>query len=344
MTNNAERLAEAIRVKSEIEGFLANLEKLKSEKAVDDEQYLTTRKDYYRRLGVATSEIARIKNEVKEQLSASEHSLELARKKLDSLDVKRKVGELSNAQYEAAERKMLLEIRKLEKEVEELNSLVNASSAADISTMGKRAATRASKPVPVARETPPVKAAVSGERIAPAKGPGLSRGKLMAIIGAAAVVVIAVVVVFLFLTGDKEKPSLPDKGPATVDIPVNITGATGIGSLQFELIYDSKLLSAVQVESGTLPVDSLFEYRIDAPGRVIVGMVYAKGISGDGSVAFITFQARGEIDESIPLHLENVTAHNASTMSQISATASSGSYSKDGASVPPVIVFSATDK
>lgn len=344
MGKEAKRLIEAFINKDKVESYLANLEKLKAERDIDDEQYLTTRKDYYRRLGTAASEIARIKNELKEQLAAGEHSLELARKKLSSLDVKRKVGELSEGQYQAAERKIRLEIHKLEKEVEDLNSLVNASSTADIAQTRKRAAARAPRPSAVTGEVPATKPVIPGKAMAPAKGPGLSRGKLMAIVGAAAVLVIAVVAVLLFLTGQKEKPSLPDKAPVTVDVPVNIMGAAGVGSLQFELVYDSNLLSAVGVESGDLPDNALFEYRIDAPGRVIVGMVCAKGISGDGSVAFVTFRPRGEINESVPLHLENISAHDASTMFQISATASSGSYSKDGASLPPAIVFSAVDK
>jgi len=342
MSNKEKRLVKAFINRDRIESYLANLEKLKSEKEIDDEQYLITRKDYYRRLGVATSEIARIKNEIKDQLADGEHSLELARKKLSSLDIKHKVGELSDVQYQAAEREARKEIQGLEKDVEQLNNLIGATSAADIPVIPKRSAPRAPKPAPVARETPQTRVPIPVERITPTRRGGLSRSKLIGIISVAAVVVIAVVAGVIFLMGDREEPALWGMETATFNIPINITGAPGIGSLQFELVYDPMQVSAVEVISGNLPDNALFEYRIDAPGRVIVGLVYAKGISGDGSVALVTFQPRDDINGSVPLQLENIIAYDASTMSQIAATASAGSYSKDGASVPPVLIFSAT--
>jgi hypothetical protein len=339
MADTIEKLYEAVRTKDQIEGFIDKLEKLRLENEIEDEPYLSTRKDYYRRLGIATSEIARLKNELKEQLAASEHSLELSRKEQASLEVKRKVGELSDAQYEAAERNVQSEIHRLEREVEELNRLINAGSSGDIRVAPEHPPTRVSRQSPAGREAPPVITAVSGEYIAPAKSRGLLRRKLPIIVAGVVVVVIAVVAGLLFLTGEKGGPSLTGTGLETFDIPVKITGAAGIGSLQFELIYDSNTMSPVQVKRGTLPEDALFDYCLDAPGRVVIGMVSAKGISGDTPVAFVTFTPAGGINQSIPLHLENINARDVSTMSQVPSTSFPGSCSGDGASVPPTIAF-----
>ena len=124
--------------------------------------------------------------------------------------------------------------------------------------------------------------------------------------------------------------------PTTVDIPVEVTGVEGIGSLHIELAYDASALTTVSVSAGDLAENALFEADVDTPGRVIIGIVDAMGITGSGPVAIITFEPAGPRATS-PLKLENVQAFNADSLIDILLSAEPGEFSADGATVPPTL-------
>ena len=178
MTKESKRLIEAFAVKDEIEGFLTNLEQLKADGSVTEEQYIATRQEYYRRLGLATSDIARIKNELKEQLEANQRHVEARRHELGNLEVKHRVGELSLERYQSSERKLRTDIQKLERYSEVLTVLIQASSAADIGAPArkpkvppaeigvpaKKPVAAAPEPLPPSKAAPPAKAAAPGKK------------------------------------------------------------------------------------------------------------------------------------------------------------------------------------
>jgi hypothetical protein len=338
MTKETKRLTEAFTAKEEIEGFLANLEQLKADGSVTEEQYIATRQEYYRRLGQATSDIARIKNELEEQLEANQRDVETRKHELGNLEVKHRVGELSVEKYQTSERKLRAEIKKLESHSELLTSLIQASSAADISAPArkpkvppaeigvpaKKPVAAAPEPLPPSKAAPPVKAAT------PARRGKLPRPRLLAIVGGAVVVIAIIAAAVLFMTG----------GVKEVKIPIEIQGAANVGSLHLELVYDRAALSAIRVENGTAVGDAMFEYSIDIPGEVVVGIVSSQGIKRDGSIAIVTFNVTGRAKTSIPLSLENVAAHDATTLAEIPTSASAGSLStKDGSFIAPTLLF-----
>jgi len=347
MGDIVERLAEAFKEKTVVEGFLAGLEDLRSQGEIDDEHYLGVRKDYHQRLVAAASEIAHLKNELKEQLAARERSLDLARKKLGILDVKRKVGEISESQYQAAEREAWREINGLEKEVEALSSLVDANSASDILRTEKSLPHRAEERTVPEQVAPPTSGAADEKPAARMLRWPLSRGRLLVMVGGVVVVVIAVVVGVSLAnrTGDLGETPLTNEGTvasATFDLPVNVMGADGIGSLQFELVYDSDFLTPVDVVKDSLPEDAIFEYRLDVPDRVLVGVVHANGISGDMSVVRVTFEPKGEIDQGTAIYVENVVAYDASSMTSVEAIAVEGNYTGEGVLRAPTISFTSS--
>ena len=99
-------------------------------------------------------------------------------------------------------------------------------------------------------------------------------------------------------------------------------------------------MSATAVKNGTAIGDALFEYNIDIPGDVVVGLVSSQGIKGDGSVAIVTFQVTGKAKSDTRLSLENVAAHDATTLDEIPTSASPGSFTaKDGSFTPPTLIF-----
>lgn len=125
--------------------------------------------------------------------------------------------------------------------------------------------------------------------------------------------------------------------PATVDIPVQLFDAEGIGSLHIELTYDASALTAVAVSPGDLAENALFEADSTTPGRVIIGIVDAMGITGSGTVATITFEPAGP-NASSTLKLENIQAFDADTLIDILLSADPGRFSAaHGTVIPPTL-------
>ena len=157
MAKETKRLIEVFAVKDEVESFLANLEKLKADGSITEEQYIATREEYYERLGAAASEIARIKNELKKQWEANKRDIETYRQELANLDVGHKVGELPLNKYQSSDRKLRATIEGLEANVTELNRLIAAKTSADIIAPAKRPGAAAPKLPPTAKKAAQVK-------------------------------------------------------------------------------------------------------------------------------------------------------------------------------------------
>lgn len=338
MEEETQRLVEAFVEKEQIEGYLANLEKLRADGSITEEQYSTTSKEYHRKLGAVVSEIAGIKNRLKENLKSNQCDTEARREEIRNLEVRQKVGELSPEEYRKSEQKLRAEIEKLEQYSDKLKLFIEADpSAATGSVPAKR-------PEVAAPEiTSPVEVAVSERTESPVRKVKSGRGRMLAIIGGVIGIIAVVIVAFVLLTsGDKGKSVLPSAGDEDIDVavPVNIRSAKDIGGLQFELLYDAGRLTAVEVESGTMVGDAILEYSIDVPGRIIVGIISNKAINGDGPVAVVAFMIKGEGETTVLLALETLAVYNESDMAEIPATASDGSYkAKDGSYVAPALVF-----
>ncbi len=96
-------------------------------------------------------------------------------------------------------------------------------------------------------------------------------------------------------------------GPATVEVPIEVQGASNLGSLQLELVYDPQALELQDVRAGQLARNALVDFNQDSPGRVRIGAVDASGISGDGAIIILFFLPIGQA-YAIPLTLEAVEA------------------------------------
>ncbi|MBN2462129.1 MAG: hypothetical protein JXB43_00845, partial [Dehalococcoidia bacterium] len=246
--------------------------------------------------------------------------------------------ELSLEGYQSSERKLRAEIQKLERHAEVLTDLISANSATDVGAPTRRlklppteVGMPVKKSVAAAPEPPlPSKAAPLAKAVAPARSGKLSRGRLLGIVGVA-VVVIAVIVTVVLLT---------TSGVKEVSVPIEVKDAANVGSLHLELVYDRDILNAVAVESGTAVGDALFEYNINTPGQLMIGLVSNQGIPQDGSIAIVTFEVIGRSKMSTSLSLENVAAYDAATLAAIPISALTGNVAiKDGSFTPPTLLF-----
>lgn len=97
---------------------------------------------------------------------------------------------------------------------------------------------------------------------------------------------------------------------STVEVPINLEGATEVGSMDIVLNYDANLLSAVDVEAGALGKNALIESNTARKGEVIIALADSSGINGDGAVASVAFEVIGDAGTTSYLTLEAVLVHN----------------------------------
>ena len=135
-------------------------------------------------------------------------------------------------------------------------------------------------------------------------------------------------------------PPPTPSAPASVDVPVHLTGAANVGSLEFVLAYDPDILQVANVAPGALANAAVIGSNALAPGRVWVGVADAKGIDGSGAVATVTFDIVGRDKGSSHLTLEQIAAHDSTTLVDILSDATAGEYDVEEHHVTgPTLVF-----
>jgi hypothetical protein len=95
----------------------------------------------------------------------------------------------------------------------------------------------------------------------------------------------------------------------TVQVPLSIDGATNVGSMDLVLTYDSSVALAMGADTGSLSPNAYLESNIGTPGRVRIALADSRGISGQGPIAVITFQLKGEVGSTTVLTIEQASLH-----------------------------------
>ena len=92
-----------------------------------------------------------------------------------------------------------------------------------------------------------------------------------------------------------------------VTIPVTITTIKNVGSMNFELGYDSRLLKVTGVDKGSLDQNALFVSNVEGE-KIRVGIVDSTGFTGSGSIATVTFAVQQDAGiGQCPLTVKEVT-------------------------------------
>lgn len=111
----------------------------------------------------------------------------------------------------------------------------------------------------------------------------------------------------------------------TTGVPLNVSDALALGSMDIVLKYDPSVLRAMTVEGKTLGENAYIEANNANKGEVAIALADSRGINGDGTFATVTFEVIGGIGSMSPLTIEKVTAHNID-LAQISATTKGGTF------------------
>ena len=97
-------------------------------------------------------------------------------------------------------------------------------------------------------------------------------------------------------------PSVEARSGGTVDVPITVGGASGVGAIQLEVIYDPAVISADTVTRGPLAGgNALVDFNPNNPGRLIFGLATLQDISGDGVIATARFKVVGKAGQSSTL-------------------------------------------
>lgn len=118
---------------------------------------------------------------------------------------------------------------------------------------------------------------------------------------------------------------------STVKVPVNVAGASKIGSMDMVLEYDPAVLKAVGVEKGALTANALFESDIATPGRVVIVLADSAGFGGEGSIATVNFEVIGEAGRSSAITLAMVDATGAETLLDVQLSKRDGTFTVSAA-------------
>jgi hypothetical protein len=105
---------------------------MRLEGSVGEEQYESLKGEYDEKLSDVITDIDSIKSEIGKELEAAESNLATHKRELSDLEVRHKVGELSDEEYQRSEKKMQNKIEKAQATVSELKNLAESKSSSDI--------------------------------------------------------------------------------------------------------------------------------------------------------------------------------------------------------------------
>lgn len=112
----------------------------------------------------------------------------------------------------------------------------------------------------------------------------------------------------------------------TVNVPIELEGASDVGSMSIVLKYDPDVLMAVAVEGDELGKNAMIEANTAREGEVMIALADSSGMNGDGAAAIISFEVIGDLGSTSPLTLEKVSVSDVD-MVEIITTIESGTFS-----------------
>lgn len=325
----------------------------------------------------ADAEVNRLKSLISDKRGEITVELDGLRRDLSAQEVRYKAGEYTEAQYRNATADVRRRIASLERLQESFDVLLAAETEAAARHTAARPVASLSTKSPAAakgaarEEISGVQEYRSGtkgflDRIPAPKWMLLGSGVLIAIS-----VVAAGILVLQTVAGSANLPSLSspfqkDGGtisapptsavttpPATAatpapvvagaefQVPIQLRGAQGVGSLYIELEYDPAAIDIVRLDAAALPAGTLFEYRL-GQGSVSIGAVSSGGLTGDWALAFITCRrvAGAATSGETTVLISDVQAHRAADLSPVGAGSTNGHVNLSSlAVVAPTITF-----
>ncbi|HID26882.1 MAG TPA: hypothetical protein EYP22_03445, partial [Methanosarcinales archaeon] len=93
----------------------------------------------------------------------------------------------------------------------------------------------------------------------------------------------------------------------SIEVPINITSANNLGSMDLLLSYDPNILEAIDVKKGSLTQNSNLEYKI-TNGTISISLIDLKGIQGSGDFIILGFKVIGSSGSASPILINHIEA------------------------------------
>jgi hypothetical protein len=322
-------------------------------------------------LVAADVEVERLKSLVNDRLNEIAVELDGLRREAGAQEVRYKTGEYTEVQYRNATADVRRRIGSLERLEESFSVLLLAETEADIRHTSGRPTVSLGVTSPAAvKQTAREELSRAREYVPRAKGLGGIPAPKWMLIGSGVLIAVGAVAVVILLiqsvTGSFNLPSLPslfqrDGGtstapltpasafpPATTapastefQVPVQLRGAQGVGSLYVELAYDPSAVELIRLDYAAMPAGTLSDHGL-GQGTVSIGLVTSGGLTGDWVIAFITCRrapgAATSGDSTITV--SEVRAHRATDLAEVLAHSSNGHVNLSSLAVAaPTITF-----
>ena len=134
----SEKLKAAFLEKEKADLYLFNLDKLKEENGIEEMYYAVLKTEYSKLSNEALARIDSVKADIKKVLDAKLKEAAVAKLNYKYLEIRYKVGQIPASAFLKQEQGPKKKIAELEKDINELQSLVNASNSAEVGAPTKK--------------------------------------------------------------------------------------------------------------------------------------------------------------------------------------------------------------
>ena len=124
----------------------------------------------------------------------------------------------------------------------------------------------------------------------------------------------------------------------TVQVPLQVSGATNLGALQFDVRYDPQVLQIANVTRGALAGNGLVDSNASESGKLRIGVVTTDALNGDGVIANANFKIIGRAGTNSALTIENARAWETPSHLEILVNVEAGRVNVIAASPPWLII------
>jgi hypothetical protein len=128
----ARQLQEALSRKQKAKNLASNLEKLREQKSVDDDQYESLKPRYANAEKEASTAVRALREELKAKLERAERDIEILHQEKENLQIRFQVGQITADAYRRAERKAEAKLEAERASATELEKLAKARGTEDV--------------------------------------------------------------------------------------------------------------------------------------------------------------------------------------------------------------------
>lgn len=113
-------------------------------------------------------------------------------------------------------------------------------------------------------------------------------------------------------SGDEFYGFIPDESiseNATLSMPITICNATDLANMDVQMTYDPEVIALINVKKGSLIGNSMFQYNLIHPGKVLFSFAGSNAFKGSGSIAEMEIKAIKPAESYTSLDIEVLTSN-----------------------------------